>query len=99
MLGPKKPPRLPIELMKAIPAAAAVPARRLVGMAQNGPTIENTPTRARLIEAIITKTEVENAAIKSATAPVKTGSATLQRRSPVRQEWTPTRTITMAAAI
>src|SRR5579872_3672350 len=35
--GPKKPPRLPIELIHAMEAAAAVPVRNIDGMAQNGP--------------------------------------------------------------
>jgi hypothetical protein len=35
--GPKKPPRLPSELIHAIEAAAAVPVRNIGGMAQNGP--------------------------------------------------------------
>src|SRR5271166_859754 len=35
--GPKNPPRLPIELIQAIEAAAAVPVRNIGGIAQNGP--------------------------------------------------------------
>src|SRR4051812_17524896 len=35
--GPKKPPRLPIELIHAIDAAAAVPVRNMGGIDQNGP--------------------------------------------------------------
>src|SRR3954469_11064275 len=34
--GPAKPPRFPIELMVAMPVAAAVPDRNIVGMAQRG---------------------------------------------------------------
>src|SRR5215469_15741458 len=37
---PKKPPRLPTELINAIPAAAPADVSRLVGIAQNGPIIE-----------------------------------------------------------
>src|SRR5882672_10239360 len=36
MYGPTNPPRLPIELIKAMLAAAAVPLRKIVGSAQNG---------------------------------------------------------------
>ncbi len=36
--GPTKPPRLPIELMSAMPAAAALPPRNCGGSAQNTPT-------------------------------------------------------------
>jgi thiamine monophosphate synthase len=35
--GPKKPPRLPSELIQAIAPAAAVPVRNIGGIAQNGP--------------------------------------------------------------
>src|SRR6185312_8543799 len=35
--GPKNPPRLPIELIQAKPAASAVPLRNIGGMAKNGP--------------------------------------------------------------
>ena len=34
-LGPKKPPRLPMELITAIPVAAAVPVRNWAGIVQN----------------------------------------------------------------
>ena len=36
--GPTKPPRLPIELMSAMPAAAALPPRNCGGSAQKTPT-------------------------------------------------------------
>ena len=35
--GPKKPPRLPSELIQAMPAAKPAPARNIGGMAKNGP--------------------------------------------------------------
>src|SRR5262245_8164492 len=35
--GPKKPPRLPMELIQAMVPAAAVPVRNIGGIAQNGP--------------------------------------------------------------
>src|SRR5580693_10433685 len=35
--APKKPPRLPIELIQAMPPASAVPLRNIGGIAQNGP--------------------------------------------------------------
>src|ERR1700730_7087475 len=35
--GPKKPPRLPSELIQAMPAAKAAPVRNIGGMAKNGP--------------------------------------------------------------
>src|SRR5437773_564736 len=36
IIGPKNPPRLPTELMNAIPPAEAVPLRKLVASAQKG---------------------------------------------------------------
>ena len=42
MLGPKKPPRLPSELIQAMPAAAAVPVRNMDGIDQNGPILVQT---------------------------------------------------------
>jgi len=35
--GPIKPPTIPTELISAIPAAAAVPVRKVDGNGQNGP--------------------------------------------------------------
>src|SRR5690348_10076537 len=41
--GPAKPARLPIELITAMPAAAAVPDRTAVGNVQNTGSVPNTP--------------------------------------------------------
>jgi hypothetical protein len=38
-VGPKNPPRLPSELIHAMPAAAAPPVRNIVGIDQNGPLV------------------------------------------------------------
>ena len=43
MAGPTKPPRLPIELMVAMPAAAAGPDRNSVGMLHSGGFAEEMP--------------------------------------------------------
>jgi hypothetical protein len=45
MVGPKKPPRLPTELIRPIPDAAAVPVRIIDGMDQNGP-LDKPSTRS-----------------------------------------------------
>src|SRR5258706_416047 len=84
--------------MNAIPAAAAVPDNRLVGIDQNGPIIENTPSTAMLIRKIDGPTEVEYAATLSAIAPAKAGKAVCHRRSPDRPECSPPATIATAAA-
>ena len=52
MFGPMKPPmKLPMELMRAMPAAAAVPRRKRLGRAQNGPRVPQIPTAAMEREA------------------------------------------------
>src|ERR1700674_561769 len=84
--------------MNAIPAAAAVPDNNPVGIAQNGPIMENTPSTATLIARIAGPTEVEYAAPVSARAPAKAGIAVCHRRSPERSECKPTATIATAAA-
>jgi hypothetical protein len=53
-VGPKNPPRLPAELMSAIPPAAAVPLKKVVESAQKGPIADFNPTRA-IISAIIAR--------------------------------------------
>jgi hypothetical protein len=55
-VGPTKPPRLPIELISAMPAAAAVPPRKIGGMAQNTLITDRWPTcdSAKLSTMIIT---------------------------------------------
>lgn len=37
--GPRKPPRLPTELISAMPPAAAVLVRKIGGSPQNGPSV------------------------------------------------------------
>src|SRR5215472_11281517 len=46
--GPTKPPRFPIELIKAMPEAAEIPQRNWLGTDQNGP---------RVLESAITTTD------------------------------------------
>src|SRR5579864_9378466 len=98
MYGPKNPPRFPTELMNAIPAAAAVADRSEVGIAQNGPIIEKTPTTATLTNATAVAREVVPPASPIAMAPARAGTAACQRRSPERSELNPTNTIVIAAA-
>src|SRR5215469_11661242 len=57
--GPANPPRLPTELISAMPTAAAVPLKILVGIAQKGPIAEKALRRARLIAATDSVTEGE----------------------------------------
>src|SRR5260370_8360099 len=84
--------------MNAIPAAAAVPDSNRVGIAQNGPIMENTPSTATLMPRIAGPTEVDCAAPVRASAPANAGTAVCHRRSPERSECKPTATIASAAA-
>src|SRR6267143_3902686 len=84
--------------MNAIPAAAAVPDNKPVGIAQNGPIMENTPSTATLMARMAGPTEVEYAAAINARAPAKAGTAVCHRRSPERSECKPTATIATADA-
>src|ERR1700704_2094590 len=84
--------------MNAIPAAAAVPDNKPVGIAQNGPIMENTPSTATLMARMAGPTEVEYAATVNARAPANAGTAVCQRRSPVRSECNPTAPTATAAA-
>jgi hypothetical protein len=45
-IGPTCPPRFAMELIRAIPPAAAVPERNAGGIAQNGPCAPFTPAQA-----------------------------------------------------
>ena len=51
VMGPIKPPRLPIEVMPAIAAAAAVPLRHVEGSGQKGPYMPYRPMVAADIPA------------------------------------------------
>src|SRR5437016_14661888 len=99
MQGPKNPPRLPKELINAIPAAAAVPLNNAVDVAQNGPIMENADSSARLRNTIWGKVEVANAAHHKPIAPPNADKAKCQRRSPVPSECIPTRTMATAVAM
>src|SRR5262245_40492766 len=52
--GPAKPARLPIELITAMPAAAALPDKTAVGSVQNTGSVPNTP-QAPMVNATIVK--------------------------------------------
>src|ERR1700730_8065933 len=53
ILGPKYPPRAPMELMAAMPAAAPAPLRNAVGSVQNTGGMEKKPQAAMQITAIL----------------------------------------------
>src|SRR5438552_19046278 len=92
-------PRLPNELISAIPAAAAVPLKSAVDVAQNGPIMENADSSARLRNTICGTVEVANAAHHKPIAPANADKAKCQRRSLVQSECIPTRTMASAVAM
>ena len=76
-LGPTNPPRLPIELMRAMPAAAAVPPRKIGGIAQKTPCTERWPSWERANANTMSGTLLpETAASTSPTAPMSAHAAT-----------------------
>ena len=74
MAGPTKPPRLPIELMVAMPAAAAGPDRNRVGMVQSGGLAELMPMLTSV-----------SAHTTDATVPPTAGQRKADRRPPGRR--------------
>lgn len=51
--GPPKPARLPIELINAMPPAAATPLKKAVGRVQNSPNAANPPIAATMRAAMV----------------------------------------------
>ena len=64
--GPTKPPRLPIELIVAMPAAAAEPDRNIVGMAHSGGLAALMPTLTSVSAATTATTELATAGKRKA---------------------------------
>src|SRR5271170_4754595 len=91
--GPAKPPRFPIELTSAIEPAAAVPLRNSGGIAQNGPKVPQIPTAA--IESAPNDSAGDRVieASTSPAAPTAAQTARCHRRSPLRSDARPTKTI------
>src|SRR5262245_17702778 len=92
--GASQPERLPIELMSAIPPAAAVPDNSIAGICQNGEKALSTPVTPRMSAANANTGDVWNTPIKtSPTAAVRQDSAQWYRRSSFRSECRPTQTM------
>src|SRR3984893_2282783 len=97
--GPTKPPRLPIELMVAIPAAAAEPDRNMVGMLHSGGLAALMPMLTRVSAATTDTTEVAApASIRPAEAAMQ-AATTCHVRSPVRSEWRAQSTMATTATV
>ena len=87
MAGPAKPPKFPIELMVAMPVAAAAPDKNMVGMLHSGGLEQLMPTLTMVNAAIRPNILPVLAAIASPTAAVKQAKATCHVRSLVLSEW------------
>jgi arabinofuranosyltransferase len=96
--GPTKPPRFPIELISAMPPAAADPVRNAVGSVQNGPSAPQMPAAAMQNETSDSRGTVLYPLSSRPAAPASAGNVTCHRRSPVLSECAPTYTMTNAAA-
>src|ERR1700722_3538816 len=94
--GPRKPPRLPNELIRAIPATAEVSLNSSVEVAQNGPNSEYADSKVMLRKTIIATVEVEKAAQVRPKDPTNAEPAKCHRLSRVRSECVPITTIAMA---
>src|SRR5262249_41426427 len=79
--GPAKPPRLPIELIKASPAAAAVPVKNWDDIAQKGPRLPQMPTAANDNAATSAAGDLKRPASTSPIVPTNADPATCHRRS------------------
>src|SRR5579875_1500309 len=99
MVGPKKPPRLPIELIQAMPAAAAGPVRNIVGLDQNGPLVPSHPAEAIVMPTIAHQVPtVSPATTRPALASTQVQNR-VQRRSPIRSDSQPKNIMLTAPAI
>src|SRR4029077_18748554 len=87
--GPKKPPRLPIELIHAMAAAAAVPVRNIGGIAQNGPLEPENPTAAIDIPTSAHHVPIVMPAMTSPAVETMQANSRFQRRSFMRSETKP----------
>src|SRR5260221_5648642 len=96
--GPKPLPRLPMALIKAMERAAAAAVKEPDAMAQNGPAIEDEAERAMAKQKTVSAIPGEKPLTTRAVPPANAESAMWRRRSPVRSECAPTRTMKIAAA-
>src|SRR4029077_1860435 len=87
IVGPANPPRLPIELIVAMPAAAADPDRNMVGMAQSGGFAELMPILTSVSAAITDTQDPADPASARPAAAATQAAMTCQVRSSVLSEW------------
>src|ERR1051326_9193312 len=99
MLGPKKPPRLPSELIQAMPEAAAAPVRNIVDIDQNGPLVPYTPPAAIDIPTTDHHVPTVIPAMIRPAAESRHVQNRVQRRSPIRSDSQPQNTIAIAPQV
>src|SRR6476646_144652 len=97
--GPAKPPRLPIELIVAMPAAAADPDRNMVGIAQSGGFAELMPILTSVSAATTDTQDPADPARARPAAAAMQAATTCQVRSLVLSEWRAQRTIAITATV
>ena len=84
-------------LMSAIAGAAVAAAIVVDAMAHSGPAMEEEAERARANAMMLTIAPVEYPAVSSAKAPTNADKAICQRRSSVRSECSPIKTMKIVA--
>src|SRR6476659_8019858 len=99
IVGPTRPPRLPMELIVAMPAAAAEPERNMVGMAQSGGFAELMPMLTSVSAATTDTHDPAVPASARPTAAAMQAATTCQVRSLVLSEWRAHRTIAITATV
>src|SRR6516162_2839819 len=88
-----------MELIVAIPAAAADPDRNIVGMLHRGGFAELIPTLTSVRAATTATTEVDAPARAKPAAAMRQAMTTCQVRSPVWSEWRAQRIMAKIAAV
>ena len=96
--GPTNPPKLPTEVINAIPEAAEIPARNSFGSDQKGPLKLEIPIATNDQSVIESKEELVVPSDIRAMPPTIKGIAAWYRRSSLRSELRETRIIAITAA-
>src|SRR5262249_61126037 len=93
-VGPKKPPRFAILTTNAIPAAAGAPARKRVGVDQNGPYAAQGPIGTSARENTAKIGCCKRAQPKNTAPETNNGIAMGRRCSSLRSDWALLNTLT-----
>src|SRR5690242_10525785 len=99
MAGPTKPPRLPMELMVAMPEAAAGPERNSVGMLHSGGLAALMPILTRVRAATTASVVLDRPASARPAEATRQAITTCHVRSPLRSECQDQRYIATTATV